>query len=94
MYVKVRLLDWNIVSYEEVGKSVGGTEDYLSNLKECQGLLYRPRDTDTESGESVVEVLGMISDFTLALLLRHLSLTMIVCKNELMKTNIQIGGDM
>ena len=67
MYVKVRLFDWDVVSYEEMSKSIGGTEDYLSNLKERQGLLHGFGDLNSKRGESVVGVLRIISDFTLPL---------------------------
>ena len=73
MYVKVCLFDRDVVSHEEVEKSVGSTEDYLSNLKERQGLLHGLGDSDGKRGESVVGVLSIVSDLTLPLSIGYLS---------------------
>ena len=73
MYVKVCFFDRYVVSHEEVSESVGSAENYLSNLKECQGLLDGLGHSDGKRGESVVGVLRIVSDFTLALSARYLS---------------------
>ena len=92
--VKVLLLDWNIISNEEVCKRVRTAKDDLNDLKCCKSLLHGSWDFDCKCRKSVVSILRVIIVSAKVNALRQSRLTIRACKPELMNTNIQIGGDM
>ncbi len=94
MNIEVLLLDWNVVSDEEVCKRVRTAKDDLNDLKCCKRLLNGLWYFNRKCRKSVVSILKVIIVSAKANALRQSQLTIKACKPELMNTNIQIGGDM